>query len=131
MSSVTLLFGAGLFLALMLLFLYLLTAQTSPQSAMLEQVALERRLRRRAAGVDGGSSSLVEWLAKPLGKIRGLLLQKPDPVVVRRLANAGYRQQAHIDIFLGARLAAPAVLCVFVAIFIQESLILFLVIAAV
>jgi len=130
MTSVTLLFGTLLFLFLLFVFGFLLSTQPSPQSAMLEQVALERRLRRRALG-EAGPSAFVDLLAKPLGWVRSLFSQQQNPVMVRRLANAGYRQPAHADLFLGARLATPAVFCVFVALVIQESLILFLMIAAV
>ena len=35
---------------------------------------------------------------------------KADPALVRRLMLAGYRKPAHADIFLGARLALPAIL---------------------
>jgi tight adherence protein C len=131
MTPLTLLFGTLLFLFLLFVFGFLLSTQPSPQSAMLEQVALERRLRRRALGGDSGSAAFVDWLAKPLGWVRGLFSQQQNPVMVRRLANAGYRQPAHVDIFLGARLATPALFCIFVALIIQESLILFLIIAAV
>ena len=130
MTTLTLLFGAAVFLILLLAFMFLLTAQTSPQSAMLEQVALERRLRRRVPGGDS-NSKIVEWVARPFGYVRGLFSQQPDPVLARRLANAGYRQPAHADIFLGTRLGVPAVLCVLVVLLFQESTILFLIIAAV
>ena len=130
MTPVTLLFGTLLFLFLLFVFGFLLSTQPSPQSAMLEQVALERRLRRRALG-DDGSSAFVDWLAKPLGLLRSVFSQQQNPVTVRRLANAGYRQPAHVDLFLAARLATPALFCVVVALVIQESLVLFLIIAAV
>jgi tight adherence protein C len=130
MSPLILLFGTLLFLFLLFVFAFLLSTQTSPQSAMLEQVALERRLRRRAMGVDA-SSAFVDLVAKPLGYIRSLFSQQQNPVMVRRLANAGYRQPAHADLFLGARLVVPALACALVALFIQESLILFLIVAAV
>jgi tight adherence protein C len=130
MTTVTLIFGTLLFLFLLFVFGFLLSTQPSPQSAMLEQVALERRLRRRALG-EAGSSAFVDWLAKPLGWVRSLFSQQQNPVTVRRLANAGYRQPAHVDIFLGARLATPALLCIVVSLLIQESLIVFLIIAAV
>jgi tight adherence protein C len=124
-----LLFGIGLFAALLALFVFLMKAQTSPQSAMLEQVARERRLRRRAA--EASVSNPVEWIAKPLGYARRLFTLAPNPAMLRRLSLAGYRQPAHADIFLGTRLAVPAVFCIIVAIFIQESVVLFLIIAAV
>jgi tight adherence protein C len=131
MSPLLLVFGTLLFLFLLFVFAFLLSTQTSPQSAMLEQVALERRIRRRAMGAEGGSSAFVDLLAKPLGYIRSLFSQQQNPVMVRRLANAGYRQPAHADLFLGARLVVPAVACALVALVVQESLILFLIIAAV
>jgi tight adherence protein C len=124
-----LLFGAGLFVALLFLFVFLLKAQTSPQSAMLERVARERRLRRRAA--EASASHRVEWIAKPFAYARRFFTLAPNPAMLRQLSVAGYRQPAHADIFLGARLAVPAVFCIMVAIFIQESVILFLIIAAV
>ena len=130
MSPLVLVFGTLLFLFLLFVFAFLLSTQTSPQSAMLEQVALERKLRRRAMGVDA-SSAFVDLLAKPLGYIRSLFSQQQNPVMVRRLANAGYRQPAHADLFLGARLVVPAVACAVVALVVQESLILFLIVAAV
>jgi tight adherence protein C len=130
MSPLILVFGILLFLFLLFVFAFLMSAQTSPQSAMLEQVALERKLRRRAMGADA-SSAFVDLLAKPLGYIRSLFSQQQNPVMVRRLANAGYRQPAHVDLFLGARLVVPALACALVALVVQESLILFLIIAAV
>ena len=129
MTQAILLFSIGLFVALLFLFLFLMKAQTSPQSAMLEQVARERRIRRRAA--DTSTTRHVEWVAKPFAYARRLVTQEPAPPILRRLSLAGYRQPAHADIFLGARLAVPAVFCIVVAIFIQESVVLFFIIAAV
>src|SRR5262245_9766441 len=127
MSPLILVFGTLLFLFLLFVFAFLLTTQTSPQSAMLEQVAIERRMRRRALGQDTAQSTFIlDLIAKPLGYIRSLFSQQQNPVMVRRLANAGYRQPAHVDIFLGSRLAVPAILCTLVALLIQESIILFL-----
>ena len=130
MTPLSLIFGVLLFLFLLFVFAFVLSAEPSPQSAMLEQVALERRLRRRAMG-EAGSSAFVDLLAKPLSVIRSLFSQQQNPVTIRRLANAGYRQPAHVDIFLGARLAVPATLCTIVVLVVQESVIVFLVIAAV
>jgi len=130
MTPLSLIFGVLLFLFLLFVFAFVLSAEPSPQSAMLEQVALERRLRRRAMG-EAGSSAFVDLLAKPLSVIRSLFSQQQNPVTIRRLANAGYRQPAHVDIFLGARLAVPATLCTIVVLVVQESVVLFLVVAAV
>src|SRR5262249_1008275 len=131
MTPVTLLFGTLLFLLLLFVFGFLLSTQPSPQSAMLEQVALERRLRRKALGIDGASSVFVDWVAKPLGWVRSLFSQQQNPVMVRRLANAGYRQPAHADFFWAAGLAPPAILCVVVALVIQDGLFIFLIVAGV
>src|SRR5205814_200296 len=59
----------------------------------------------------------VDYLAKPFTLIRSLFTPEPDPQLVRRLMLAGYRRPAHADIFLGLRLAIPAVLGVLVALF--------------
>jgi tight adherence protein C len=56
---------------------------------------------------------------------------QPDPGLVRRLSRAGYRDRAHADIFLGARLVVPAVLGVLVALYLQENPIFFFIVAVV
>src|SRR3989454_9621588 len=48
----------------------------------------------------------------------------PDPELIRRLTLAGYRKLAHADIFLGARLALPAVLG-FLVVFVATGNVLF------
>ena len=130
MTSMTLIFGAGLFLVLLFIFFFLLNTQTSPQSVMLEQVARERRTRR--PGADPSMSSVyVEWIAKPIAFFRRFFSQNPDPAVVRRLALAGYRQRAHSDLFLGARLAAPALLGILAALIIETNIFFFFIIAVI
>jgi tight adherence protein C len=49
-------------------------------------------------------------LAKPFTAFRRFFGTEPDPEIVRRLMLAGYRKPHHADIFLGMRLAIPAVL---------------------
>jgi len=49
-------------------------------------------------------------VAKPFTTFRRFFASEPDPEIVRRLLLAGYRKPHHADIFLGMRLAIPAVL---------------------
>src|SRR5262249_53865634 len=119
----------GLFLILLFLLMFVLSAQTSPQSVMLEEVARERRLRRQARGADAAYSSVyLQWLAKPLTLLRRFFAKTPDPNVTRRLALAGYRQSEHADVFLGARLAVPVVLGTLVAVTFKDGAFLFFII---
>jgi len=130
MTPLIVLFGVGLFAILLFVFVLLLSPKTSPQSAMLQQVAQESRQRQR--GAEAPSSSIfVEWLAKPVGFLRGFLSHTPDPSLVRRLSLAGYRQKAHADLFLGARLAVPALCGVLTAVVMDESNFFFFAIALV
>jgi tight adherence protein C len=132
MTPFAFIFGAGLFLILLFLLMFVLSAQTSPQSVMLEEVARERRLRRQARGAEAAYSSVyLEWLAKPLTLLRRFFAKTPDPNVTRRLALAGYRQTEHADVFLGARLAAPVVLGTLVAVTFKDGAFLFFIIAVV
>jgi len=100
-------FGLGLFAALMVGFV-LLMGRSSAQGALLEQVAREARGTGPVAGpwrpVKG------DVVAKPFTAIRRIFAAEPDPEIVRRLMLAGYRKPYHADIFLGMRLALPAVL---------------------
>src|SRR5437870_127078 len=101
-----------LFLGFLFLFL-LLTPRPSAAGALLEEVT---RPVRAQSGVPGWRSSLdVDYLAKPFTLVRSLFSAEPDPQLVRRLMLAGYRRPAHADIFLGSRLAIPAVLGLLVA----------------
>ena len=132
MTPITLLYGGGLFLVLVFVFLFIFKAQTSPQSAMLEEVARETRAARRATSAGTQHSAMyVEWVAKPFSFFRGLFSHQPDPDIVRRLSLAGYRQPAHADIFLGSRLAVPAILGILAAVLISENVIFFFLIAVV
>src|SRR5438046_1342828 len=105
--------GLCLFVAFVFAFL-LLTPRTSAAGALLQEVT--RPLR--ASGAPAWQHALdVDYLAKPFTLIRSLFTPEPDPQLVRRLMLAGYRRPAHADIFLGLRLAIPAVLGVLVALF--------------
>ena len=125
------LFGTGLFGVLLFLFLSLLKAQTTPQSIMLEQVARQSRAGRQASSERSFFSGYVDWLAKPFAYFRGVFSLQPNPAIVRKLLLAGFREPAHADIFLGVRLVVPATLGIVVAIFTQESIVLFFLIAVV
>src|SRR5439155_2768661 len=71
----------------------------------------------------------VDFLAKPFTLIRSLFAPEPDPQLVRRLMLAGFRKSAHADIYLGSRLAIPAVLGLMIALFVGSNTIIFFLIA--
>jgi tight adherence protein C len=110
MAPITILLAVGSFVGFLLLLLLMLP-RSSAQSALLERVT-------RDAGPGGEQAAARSWrwlvdtefLAKPLIAIRRLIAPKPDPALVRRLMLGGYRKPVHADIFLGTRLALPAVL---------------------
>jgi tight adherence protein C len=121
MTLTVLLLGAGVFLGVFLLFVFALKP-ASAQSALLEEVA------QQAHGSEGKETPQpwrlalsLDRLAKPLGRLRGLFAGEPDPDLVRRLLLAGYRQHAHADLFLGVRLALPALLGFSVAFLVEDN----------
>jgi len=117
--------GLCLFAAFVFAFL-LLTPRTSAAGALLQEVT--RPLR--ASGAPAWQHALdVDYLAKPFTLVRSLFAPEPDPQLVRRLMLAGYRKPAHADIFLGLRLAIPAVLGVLVALFGGSNTIMLFIIA--
>jgi tight adherence protein C len=118
--------GICLFIGFVFLFL-LLMPRTSAAGALLQEAT---RPRRAEAAAPAWQSSLnVDYLAKPFTLVRGLFSPEPDPKLVRRLMLAGYRKPAHADIFLGSRLALPALFGLVVALFISTSSIVFFLIA--
>ena len=70
-------------------------------------------------------------LAKPFTAFRRFFASEPNPETVKRLLLAGYRKPYHADIFLGTRLAVPALLGLTVALVFSENTFLFFVIALV
>jgi tight adherence protein C len=122
-------FGVRVFAALMLCFL-LLMGRSSAQSALLEQVT---RDTRSAGPVSGPWRPAVsgDVLAKPFTAFRRFFASEPNPETVKRLLLAGYRKPYHADIFLGTRLAVPALLGLTVALVFSENTFLFFVIALV
>jgi tight adherence protein C len=122
--NLLLLLGFGLFAALLVLFLVLLP-RASAGGVLLEEVT--RQARAREATVLPHSRLNSDVLAKPFTLIRSLFSSEPNPALVRRLSLAGYRRPSHADIFLGVRLALPAVLGFSAALLFQNNiLVLFL-----
>ena len=110
MAPMTILLALASFVGFLLLLLMMLP-HSSAQSALLEKVT--RDVRAGGEPTEGRSwRSLVstDFMARPFAAIRKLMTPKADPALVRRLMLAGYRKPAHADIFLGARLALPAIL---------------------
>ena len=117
--------GIGLFVGFLFLFL-LLTPRPSAAGALLQEVT--RPVPPADAPAWRGALD-VDYLAKPFTLVRRLFAPEPDPKLVRRLMLAGYRKPAHADIFLGARLALPAVLGVLVATYMGGNVIMWFFIA--
>jgi len=101
--------GICCFVGLFLIFLFMLP-RTTTQTTLLEQVTREVQEQRSVGGETKQGVVNADLLAKPFALFRGLFASEPDPALVRRLLLAGYRKPAHADIFLGARLALPALL---------------------
>jgi tight adherence protein C len=120
--------GICLFIGFVFLFL-LLMPRTSAAGALLQEAT--RPMRADTAPPAWQTAINVDYLAKPFTLVRSLFSPEADPKLVRRLMLAGYRKPAHADIFLGARLALPAFLGLFVAVFIGTGSILFFLIAVV
>jgi tight adherence protein C len=118
--------GTCLFVGFLSLFL-LLTPRQSAAGALLEEAT--RPMRVDASAPAWRTALEVDYLAKPFTLVRRLFTPEPDPKLVRRLMLAGYRKPAHADIFLGSRLAVPAVLGVMVALFMGDNVIMYFLIA--
>jgi tight adherence protein C len=118
--------GVCLFVGFLFLFL-LLTQRRSAAGALLEEVTSQARAQ---AGVPAWRAAVdVNVLAKPFTVVRSLFTPEPDPQLVRRLMLAGYRNPASADIFLGARLAIPAVFGLLIALFVSDNTIMYFIIA--
>jgi tight adherence protein C len=118
--------GVCLFIGFVFLIL-ILTPRPSAAGALLEQVTRPVRIQDEVPAWRAAMD--VDFLAKPFTLIRSLFAPEPDPQLVRRLMLAGYRKSAHADIFLGSRLAIPAVLGLMIALFIGSNTIIFFLIA--
>ena len=119
--------GVSVFVALMLCFL-LLMSRSSAQGALLEQVTREARSTGPVSGPWKTSVS-GDVIAKPFTAFRRFFASEPDPEIVRRLLLAGYRKPHHADMFLGARLAVPAILGLAVTFLVSNNTLVFFVIA--
>src|SRR5438874_4922604 len=117
--------GVCLFIGFVVLLL-LLMPRESAAGALLQEVT------RPVGQVDTPAwrTALdIDFLAKPFTLIRSLFTPEPDPKLLRRLMLAGYRKPAHADIFLGCRLALPAILGLFIALFVSNNAIMYFIIA--
>jgi tight adherence protein C len=73
----------------------------------------------------------ADLVAKPFTALRRFFATEPDPEIVRRLMLAGYRKPYHADIFLGMRLAVPAVLGLSAAVVFSSNTVVFFLMALV
>jgi tight adherence protein C len=110
MAPMTILLALASFVGFLLLLLLMLP-RSSAQSALLEKVTRDSQISEgQSASPSWRSLATAEFMAKPFTVMRSLMTPKPDAALVRRLMLAGYRKPAHADIFVGARLALPAIL---------------------
>lgn len=121
------LLGVSLFVGFVVLFLFMLP-HSSPEGVLLEKVTRQARRNEEESRPSRIRSSVnADLLARPFTFFRSFFTAEPDPELVRRLMLAGHRKPAHADIFLGARLAVPAVLGISVALlFTSNTIFLFL-----
>jgi tight adherence protein C len=111
--------GICSFVGFFLIFIFTMP-RSSAQSTLLEQVS--REARNEAERNDPVASAVnLDVMAKPFTLFRSFFSSEPDPDLVRRLLLAGYRKPAHADLFLGARLALPALLGFLVAILVGSN----------
>jgi len=110
--------GVCLFIGFVVLFLLLMPQRTAA-GVLLQQATRPMRLAEQAPA--WRSALEVEYLAKPFTLVRTLFSPEPDPKLVRRLMLAGYRKQAYADVFLGSRLAIPAILGLLVALYVTDN----------
>ena len=116
--------GLCSFAGLFAIILFMLPRSTA-ESALLDQVTRDVRDAGREGVPAWHSGVNAEVVAKPFTFFRSLFSTEPDPDLVRRLLLAGYRKSAHADIFLGARLALPALLGFLVAVLVESNTIFF------
>jgi tight adherence protein C len=129
MNPLILVTGLGCFLALFLLFLIALRGRSRGER-LLKEVARQRQPARSGSVPTSWRSPIsAKRLAKGLAFFRAA--REPDQDVMRRLMLAGYRQPAHVDIFLGSKLAVPAALGIFMAFIITANTIVFFFLALV
>ena len=123
--------GLTLFAVLVTVFLLVLP-RVSTGGALLDEVT--RNVREPGGGSRPSflqSTVNADVVAKPFTMFRKFFSAEPDPDIVRRLMLAGYRKPSHADIFIGSRLAVPAVLGVAVALLFDENTVLYFFLAVV
>jgi len=118
--TLMILLGICSFVGFFLIFLFMMP-RSSVQSTLLEQVTREVREEQKDSARRWHSGVDADKIAKPFTLFRKLFSDEPDPDLVRRLMLAGYRKPAHADIFLGARLALPAILGFLVAFLVSSN----------
>jgi tight adherence protein C len=126
--TISILLGLGLFITFLVLFLFVIQ-RPSAEGVLLAEVARDARGEDRGAHSSWRSLFSSDFLATPFTLVRKFFSPEPNPDLVRRLSLAGYRKPQHADIFLGARLALPAVLAFATALVFENNIILFFVIA--
>jgi tight adherence protein C len=107
--------------------IFLLLGRSSPESALLAEVA--DSTRRRAEITPEPGWAITERLAKPIGVLRNLFGGAPNPELARRLLLAGYRQPFHADLYVGARLLLPAIVGIGVALWVRNNVVLWFALA--
>jgi tight adherence protein C len=117
---------AGITLLLAFLLVLVLLGGSSKESALL--VEATSHMHQTATERAGGWMT-AERLAKPFEWIRSLFSSEPNPEIARRLALAGYRKPYHADVYSGMRLIVPVALAAIVAIFIQENVFVWFLVA--
>jgi tight adherence protein C len=118
---------AGITLLLGFLVIFLLLSSRSKESALLAQ-ATSHMHGSGSAGLESGWFS-AEHLAKPFEWFRSLFRGEPNPEIMRRLVLAGYRKPYHADVFTGVRLLLPVIFGGAVAIWIQNNVFIWFILA--
>lgn len=126
-----LVFAFSLFAAFLLIFLFMMRQSSAHNVLLDEAIRTVRRPDQDVPTSGWGAPFNVEFLAKPFTLVRSFFSPEPNPEVVRRLSLAGYRKPSHADIFLGARLALPAVLGVSAAFLFHDNVIIFFLLAVI
>ena len=126
--TISIVLGLGLFVTFLALFLFMLQ-RPSAESVLLKEVTREARHEDGSARSSWRSLFSSDSLAKPFTLVRKFFSPEPNPDLVRRLSLAGYRKPQHADLFLGTRLALPAVLGFATALVFESNIILFFFIA--
>jgi tight adherence protein C len=129
--TLPLLLGLCLFAVFLVAFFFMLSGSSAESDRLIEVTQQARRHQGETSSGLFASFLNADVLAKPFTFFRKFFSSEPDPGLVRRLMLAGYRKPAHADIYLGARLALPALLGISVALLIQSNVFLFFLVALV